>query len=62
MDGEEFYLWFKQSLDRLGVGFRGKDLIQVRGELSLTISDRGSMTTVELNTEEFDESTKTSDD
>lgn len=62
MDGEEFYLWFKQSLDQLGVGFHGKDLIQVSGDLSLTVSDRGSRTTVELNTEEFDESTKASHD
>ena len=29
MNGEEFYEQFKAALDFLGVGFRGKDLVEV---------------------------------
>ena len=49
MSAEQFYEEFKLILDQLGVGFRGKDQVEVKGRLTFTLDKGGKKVTVELD-------------
>lgn len=49
MNAEQLYEEFKLILDQLGVGFRGKDQVEVKGHLTFTLNEGGKKITVELD-------------